>query len=218
MDLQALMSTMLSEESIENLGAKAGASSEEVRGVLGSALPLLLNGANAQATNQATASGFLGALQQHAQDDASNVGSFLGGVDMADGAKIIGHLLGGNSGAQTQAVAQQSGVSQAKTGNILSAVAPLLLTLLGQQAASGGNSANNNALGIGSLMGSLMGSGDMTSLLGSMLGMSGGAAAQTQQAAQPFVVETAAQAQQAAQNTQQQSSGGLLGKLLGLLK
>ena len=108
MDLQALMSTMLSEESIQNLGARAEASPDEVRGVLGNALPLLLNGASAQATNQETASGFLGALQQHAQDDASNVGSFLGGVDMADGAKIIAHLLGANTATQTQAVAQRT--------------------------------------------------------------------------------------------------------------
>ena len=213
MDLQALMSTMLSEESIQNLGVKADASPEEVRGVLGNALPLLLSGANAQATNQETASGFLGALQQHAQDDATNVGSFLGNVDLGDGAKIIAHLLGANTGAQTQAVAQQAGVNQAKTGNILAAVAPLLLTLLGQQAASGSNSANNNALGIGSLMGSLMGSGDMSSLLGSMLGMGGGTAA----AAEPIVVEPAAQ--QAAQTAQQASKPtGLLGKLLSLLK
>ena len=39
MDLNALMSTMLSQESIENLGAKAESSPEEVRSVLGSALP-----------------------------------------------------------------------------------------------------------------------------------------------------------------------------------
>lgn len=205
MDLNALMSTMLSEESIENLGVKTESSPEEVRSVLSSALPLLLGGANAQATNPETASGFVGALQQHAQDDVSSVPSFLGNVDMGDGAKIIAHLLGANTAAQTQAVAQQSGVSQQQTGNILAAIAPLLLTLLGQQAASSGNSNNNNALGIGSLMGSLMGSGDMTSLLGSML--SGGAAAQP--------------VQQVQQPVQQPASGkptGLLGKLFGLLK
>ena len=205
MDLNALMSTMLSEESIDNIGRKAGASSDEVRGVLGNALPLLLGGANNQATDQATASGFVGALQQHAQDDTSNLTSFLGNVDMGDGAKIISHLLGGSAVAQTQAVAQQAGVSQNTTGNILSAAAPLLLSLLGQQAASGSNSSSNNALGIGSLMGSLMGSGDMTSLLGGLLG--GGA---TQQAAQ--------QTQQQAQQASGGSGGGLLGKLLGLLK
>ncbi len=214
MDLNELMSTMLSEESIENLGVKSGSSPEEVRSVLGNALPLLLNGANAQATNQETASGFVGALQQHAQDDASNVGSFLGNVDMGDGAKIIAHLLGANTGAQTQAVAQQTGVSQAKTGSILSAVAPLLLTLLGQQAASGNNSANNNALGIGGLMGSLMGSGDMTSLLGGLLGGGAAAAQPAQQPLQEITQPVQQQTQQAAQS----KPTGLLGKLFGLLK
>ena len=212
MDLNALMSTMLSNESIENLGLKTDSSPDEVRGVLGSALPLLLNGANAQATNQDTAAGFVGALQQHSQDDASNIPSFLGNVDLGDGAKIIAHLLGANTATQTQAVAQQTGVSQQQTGNILSAAAPLLLTLLGQQAASGSNSSSNNALGIGSLMGSLMGSGDMTSLLGGLLG-GGAAPAQPQQQAQPAV--------QPLQQPAQQSSGkpsGLLGKLLSLLK
>ena len=216
MDLTALMSAMLSEESIENLGAKAESSPEEVRSVLGSALPLLLNGANAQATNQQTAPGFLGALQQHAQDDASNIPSFFGNVDMGDGAKIIAHLLGANTGAQTLAVAQQTGVSQAKTGNILAAVAPLLLTLLGQQAANRSNSSSNNALGIGSLMGSLLGSGDMTSLLGSMLGGGAAAAQPLQQVAEP-VVQTVQQP--AVQPVQQASKPtGLLGKLLSLLK
>ena len=210
MDLNALMSTMLSDESIENLGQKTNASPDEVRGVLSSALPLLLNGASAQANNPETASGFVGALQQHAQDDVSNVPSFLGNVDMGDGAKIIAHLLGANMvGQQTQAVAQQAGVSQQQTGSILSAAAPLLLTLLGQQAASGNNAGNNNALGIGSLMGSLLGSGDMSSLLGSMLG--GGAAP----AAQPLQ-EVAAPAQQ--QSASPAKPQGLLGKLFGLLK
>ncbi len=215
MDLNELFSTMLSDESIQNLGQKAESSPQEVRSVLGSALPLLLNGANAQASNQETASGFLGALQQHSQDDASNIGSFFGNVDMADGAKIIGHLLGANTATQTQAVAQQTGVSQQQTGNILSAAAPLLLTLLGQQAASSSNSSNNNALGIGSLMGSLMGSGDMTSLLGSFLG--GGSASNT--AAQPLQQITEPAAQQAQQTqTAAATPTGLLGKLLNLLK
>jgi len=208
MDLNALMSTMLSQESIENLGAKTDASPDEVRGVLGNALPLLLNGAAAQANDESTASGFLGALQQHSQDDASNISSFLGGVDMSDGAKIIAHLLGANTSAQTTAVAQQSGVSQAKTGNILSAVAPLLLTLLGQQAAG---SSSNNAAGIGNLMGSLMGSGDMSGLLGSLLG-SGSASA----AAEPLQeVTQAASAEPQASATK---PTGLLGKLFSLLK
>ena len=199
MDLNALMSTLLSEESINGVGERAGASSDQVRGVLGSALPLLLNGANAQANDAATASGFAGALQQHAQSDTSNLGSFLGGVDMIDGAKIVAHLLGANTAAQTQTVAQQNNISSATTGNILATVAPLLMSLIGQQS---GNEANSG-LGVSGIMGSLLGSGDMSSLLGGLLG--GGTAQQpVQQNVQPIQ-----------QNNKRPS---LLAKLLGLLK
>ena len=188
MDLNALFGTLLSEESINGMGEKAGASAGEVRGVLGNALPLLLNGANAQATDESTAAGFAGALQQHAQDDTSVLSSFLSGVDLDDGAKIVAHLLGANTASQTQNLASTTGVSAAKTGSILSAAAPLLMSLIGQQAGNESNSGMNTA----GLMGSLLGSGDMTSLLGTMLGGSSNA-----------------------------SSGkktGLLGKLLSLLK
>ena len=194
MDLNALMGTLLSDESINGVGAKTGASASEVRGVLGNALPLLLNGANAQAADETTASGFAGALQQHAQSDTSNLSGFLGGVDLDDGAKIIAHLLGANTNAQTLNVAQQSGVSEAKTGSILSAAAPLLMSLIGQQSGSEQNSGMN----VAGLMGNLLGSGDMTSLLAGMLG--GGAATQ------------------AAPASAAGKKGGLLAKLLGLLK
>lgn len=188
MDLNALMGTLLSDETISGVGAKTGASANEVRGVLGSALPLLLNGANAQAADASTAAGFSGALQQHAQSDTSVLSSFLGGVDLDDGAKIVAHLLGGNTASQTQTLAQQSGVSEAKTGNILSAAAPLLMSLLGQQAGADNSSAN-----VAGLMGSLLGSGDMAGLMGSLLGGS------------------------SAQGSSGKKTG-LLGKLLGLLK
>ena len=188
MDLNALMSTILSDETVNGVGKKTGASANEVRGVLGSALPLLLNGANAQAANDATAAGFSGALQQHAQNDTSVLSSFLGGVDLDDGAKIVAHLLGGSTAAQTQTLAQQSGVSEAKTGNILSAAAPLLMSLIGQQAGS-----ENSSTNVAGLMGNLMGSGDMTGLLAGMLG---GGSAQSSSG----------------------KKNSLLGKLLGLLK
>ena len=191
MDLNALLSTLLSEESVNGVSGKSNATPAEVRGVLGNALPLLLNGANDQAINTETASGFAGALQQHAQSDTSNLTSFLGGVDMEDGAKIIGHLFGLNTASNTQSVAQQSGVSTAMTGSILSAAAPLLMSLIGQQT----NNEANSGLNTAGLMGNLLGSGDMTSLLGSLLG--GGTATQ---------------------QTNGKKKTGLLAKLLGLLK
>ena len=195
MDLSTLMGTILSSESLAGMSQKAEASEDEVRSVLGNALPLLLNGANAQATNASTAASFAGALQQHSASDISNLGSFLGNVDMDDGAKIIAHLLGANTASQTQYLSQQTGVSNATTSNILSTAAPLLMSLLGQQ--NNTQTYNNGAAG---MMSSLLGSGDMTSILGSLLGAN----------AAPVQTYTAP--------VQQKPSGlgGLLAKLLGL--
>lgn len=164
MDLNALMGTLLSSESVKALSKNTGASEQQVQSVLGSALPLLLKGANAQAQDEK--SGFAGALQQHAADDTRNIASFLSGVDKADGAKIIAHLLGAKTQSHTQSVAAQAGISTAQTGNILAVAAPLLMSLMGQQTAA----AAGNAAGLGSLFGSLLGNADVGSLAMSLLG------------------------------------------------
>lgn len=193
MDLNTLMATILSDESINGVCNKTGATGEQVRGVLGNALPLLLNGAGAQANNDATAPGFAGALQQHAQSNTSNLSSFFGAVDLDDGAKIVAHLLGANTAAQTQTVAQQSSVSSSTAGGILASIAPLLMSLIGQQSVA--QSGNN--LNVSALMGSLLGSGDINSILGSG-------------------TQASASIQQI--NTSNNKKGGLLAKLLSLLK
>ena len=186
MDAKAVVSTILSDESVKSISKKTGASQRDISSVLSAALPLLLAGANNQAQNQDTAESFTNALVQHSANDTSDVGSFFGKVDLSDGAKIVAHLLGANtqSNAQTQTIAQQSGVNSADTGNILAAAAPLLMSLLGQQT---NVQSNNNSSAIGSLMGSLLGSllsdndqqsnsnssgidlGDVVSLLGKLL-------------------------------------------------
>ncbi len=168
MDLNALMGALLSNESISGVSQNTGASEQQVQSVLGSALPLLLNGANAQAQNEQ--SGFAGALQQHAANDTSNITSFLSGVDKIDGAKIVAHLLGANTQAQTQSVAAQTGVSPAQTGSILATAAPLLMSLMGQQTAAAQSSGNNAA--VGGLLGSLLGNVDLGKLAMNLLGAS----------------------------------------------
>ena len=170
MDISALLSTILSNESVAGVAAQAGVKEKDVKNVLGSALPMLLNGANVQSTDEATAEGFANALAQHAQSDTTNISAFLQNVDMKDGAKIISHLLGSAEQNQTSDVAKVAGLSPAATGNVLASVAPLLMSLLGQQTASDANS----GAGVSSLMGSLLSGGDMTSLIGGLLGAESG--------------------------------------------
>ena len=87
-------------------------------------------------------------------------------MDLADGGKIIAHLLGANTAAATQQTASASGVDAAKVAKILAVAAPLLMSLLGKQAGQtgGGN--------LGALMNSLLGGGNAGSLIGSLLGVS----------------------------------------------
>ena len=175
MDFNELMSTMLGGDSIKNISKVSGASQNEVMNVLASALPNLLSGAESQAKNEKTAESFVGALADHARDDTTDIASFLSNVDVNDGSKIVGHLLGSKANDTTEAAATRAGLNNAKTGMILALAAPLLMSLLGQQTSSSSNSSSNNAAGIGSLMGSLLGSGSSNSnntmnLLSSLLG------------------------------------------------
>ena len=168
MDFKALMETMLSTDSIESMSKAAEVSEGDVKGVLASALPALLNGVQEQANGEETAEGFLGALGQHAQVDTGDIASFFSNVDVEDGGKIVGHLLGANTEAATQEVSERAGLGSGKTALILALAAPLLMSLLGQQQQQTAPAMTSS--GIGGLMSGLLGGGQTTDLLGSLLG------------------------------------------------
>ncbi|MBQ9814319.1 MAG: DUF937 domain-containing protein [Lachnospiraceae bacterium] len=166
MDLSSILKTLTSNDSVNQLSSLTGTSQTDVSNILSSALPQLLNGAQQQATNKDTAAGFANALAAHSKDNSDDIMSFFGGVDMADGQKIVNHLLGQKQAAQTaQNISQKSGVSTANISNVLSAAAPLLMTLMGKQATSQAKTAQTaqaNAQGgldLGNIVGSLFGGG-----------------------------------------------------------
>lgn len=166
MDLKKLAGSLLSSDAISGLGKLTGASGSDITSVLTNALPSLLSGANEQAKDSGTSEGFVNALSQHAKDDTSNLASFLGKVDLTDGSKIISHLLGSKESSVVKSVAKETGVSESKTSSILSAAAPLLMSLLGQQA----DEDKDSGLDIGGLLGGLVDNVDVGSLLTGLLG------------------------------------------------
>ena len=186
MDISTLATTLLSDDTIEGVTRATGASNQDVLNVLAAALPALLNGANTQATQSTTSSGFANALQSHAKDDTSSILSFLTNADLKDGNAILGHLLGSNQDSTTTQISQQTGVSKKNTGLILACIAPLLLSLLGKalqgnnKPSSGGNVFTTAA--VTALMSGLLGGGKnslsgLTSLLSGVLG--GGSSSQS---------------------------------------
>lgn len=163
-DIQKLTSTLLSADAIGGLSKRSGASAGEVKQVLSQALPVLLGGADEQAKGADTAAGFAAALASHAKSNTLDLSDFLGNVDLEDGAKIIGHLLGGSSEKTTKSVAKKAGVSNDKTASILAAAAPLLMSLLGQQTED-----EDTASPVGELIGTLLSNVDVGELLVGLL-------------------------------------------------
>jgi len=165
MDLSKLAGSLLSSDSVIGLSSLTGTSNTDIKNVLSSALPSLLSGATEQAKNESTAESFANALAQHAKDDTSNLTSFLGKVDLGDGAKIVSHLLGSGKEETVKKAAKASGVSEKKTNDILSAVGPMLLSLLGQQAEED----DDKGTGANGLVGALLDNVDVGSLLSGLI-------------------------------------------------
>ena len=165
MDINSLLGTLLSSDSVSGVSKATKADNNEVASVLNAALPMLLKGAKKQSEDKDTAESFATALLSHGKKDTSNLSSFLKNVDLDDGSKIIGHLLGKDDD-NVKKIAKSSGVSTKKTGDILSAAAPLLMSLLGQESAAK-KSDNNVAL---ELAGALLKNVDVGDLIGDLLG------------------------------------------------
>ena len=161
MDLSKIAGSLLSSDSIKGLSNLTGTSTKDITSVLTNALPSLLKGVTEQAKNNVTAEGFAKALAQHAKDDTSSLSGFLGKVDLADGAKILSHLLGSDKEETINRAVVASGVSANNVNAILSAVAPMLLSLLGKQTEEDGNQES----GVRGLVGNLLDNVDVGNLL-----------------------------------------------------
>lgn len=164
MDLMKLAGTLLSSDSVDGVSERTGSSGSDVSKVLAKALPALLDGANDQAKGKKSSKGFASALSDHAKDDTSNLSKFLGNVDMEDGAKIIDHLLGSKEEDKVDEIAEEAGVEKADVLSILSAAAPLLLSLLGQQTEK-----EDKKEAVGDLVGVLLENVDVGSILTGLL-------------------------------------------------
>lgn len=164
MDQKTLMNTLMGDAAIENVSRMSGASTQQVQQVLSAALPSLLQGAQQQVGN----SGFAAALADHAKDDTADLGGFFSHVDMTDGGKIVGHLLGDQAADTAEEAAERAGLTTAQTAKIIALAAPLLMSLLGQQSSQSGGAA-----GLGSLLGGLLGgsSGSGNSTAGALGGV-----------------------------------------------
>jgi hypothetical protein len=181
----SLLETILGGDTVSTLSKNSGAKKTDVESLIGAALPLMLEGMQQNTSTKKGEQALTQALSDHAKDDAADVKSFLSNVDSKDSAKILQHLFGDKTNKTLSVLSKKAGVEKGQTASILLQLAPLLLSLLGQQnqGSSGGigsilgsllgGGGSGSGSGSGSLIGSLLGSGTSDaagSLLGNILG------------------------------------------------
>ena len=161
-----LLKSLVNKDTLKEIGKIAGVDSNDVSSVLVSALPSLLQGANKQ-TSSKTSESFVSALADHANSDTSNLSSFFKNIDLDDGAKIVTHLIGNNTTASKK-IAKETGVDASSVIKILSAAAPLFMSLLGKQTKANSKKADTSSTL--NLASQLLGNVDIAGIAGSFLG------------------------------------------------
>jgi hypothetical protein len=139
--LSLLASTMLSQSSVNSVSGKTGLSSKQIQRLVMLALPILIKYMTKNASSGDGALSLLGALSQHKNNNSMDLQ--LKDADEDDGAKIIHHILGRKENAVTQDLSAQTGLGTDQVQQVLSILAPGLMS--GVSNAAEANAAQANA-------------------------------------------------------------------------
>ncbi len=156
---------ILSQIDLNQLAQQVGADPAEVEQAARTALPALLGGLDANASDPARAASLTQALGQH-DGGLIEGGVDLSQVDQAEGQKIAHHIFGDN---QDQVLNQLGGVSGNATKGVVSKLlpilAPIVLSWLAKKVLGGGGAGGSAAAPAGR-----SGSGGLGDILGQVLG------------------------------------------------
>lgn len=147
MDILDLLSQLKSNTALDYISNATGVSAQNVGKVVELGLPTLLQ---AMGNNTKTESG---ALSLSNALDTHHAETQVEGINSNDGANILRHILGTKRSGVESGIASSVGIEPTQVRGILSYVAPLLMSFLGQQK----QSQNLDATGIASMLPALLG-------------------------------------------------------------
>lgn len=131
-----ILGTTLGGDVTEKLGRQIGADPQATGNAIQAALPMLLAGLSQNAAQPGGANSLLDALQRdHDGSVLDDLGGLLGGAlggKTADGAGILGHVLGPRQAPAQAAVSRASGLDGAQVAQLLALLAPIVMGALGR--------------------------------------------------------------------------------------
>ncbi|PQJ81982.1 DUF937 domain-containing protein [Polaribacter glomeratus] len=154
-----ILNSDLGKSIISGVAGSTDTDATKTSSVLTMALPVLMKAMERNAATPEGAQSLQNALEnKHDGSILDNLGSlFGGGVDESvkqDGAGILSHILGNKQKGVEQIIGQKSGLDAGSVANILKVAAPILMGVLAKQKKEQ----------------NVTNSGDLTSLLGGLLG------------------------------------------------
>ena len=124
----------ISGDDLSQISRQIGAEKGKTGSALSAAMPLLMSALANNASEHDGAQSLHQALaNDHDGSILNDMSGFLGNPQAANGAGILGHILGGQQPAITQGLAQNTGLNNGQVGQLLQIAAPLLMGALGQQ-------------------------------------------------------------------------------------
>lgn len=149
-DLLGTLSQQVSGQVVDQISKQLGTDPKTTQSAVNAALPMLLGAISRNAASTQGAQALDKALTQH---DGSVLNDLLGAVTsqakVADGTKILGHVLGNRQSNVQQGLSQLSGISPDNSAQLLAMLAPVVMGALGQTKKSNGLGADDLAALLG---------------------------------------------------------------------
>ena len=134
MDLSNLLGSLLSEgQTLEDIARKVGANPTDVKKAATMSLPTLVEALNKNAQDEEKRASLNKALEDHSEDNVEDLQGFLNNMDLEDGQKMLGHILGGKKNQVESSISKSSGLSSSQVTGLLAMLAPVLIGMLGKK-------------------------------------------------------------------------------------
>lgn len=168
--ISQMITQQLGGSASQQIASRLGVSEGTANMAVQIAVPLILSALarnaaqpeGAQALHQAVASDHNGGI-------LDNLMGYLGNPQAANGAGILGHVLGGQRGAVERNLAQATGLDQGAAGSLMELVAPLVLGAVGRTQQQNGLDSSGLAQYLGQQQQQQAEEPGMMGVLGSML-------------------------------------------------
>ena len=133
-DLMQSIAAQLDGGAMTQLSSQLGTDSRSTQNAVQAALPLLLGALAKNSASSGGADALAGALDRdHDGSILDDLGGFLGGGANADGAAILGHVLGAREPTVEAGIGKATGLGTDQIAQLLQMLAPIVLGYLGRQ-------------------------------------------------------------------------------------